>query len=430
MKKALLVITALFVFAITQNVYATSLSFSGESSAEQGVEYKLSLVYSGQDTLGSAEITFEYENAECTIYSPVAVSISSEKISVMSDDPIKSNTAIAILTCKSQQVGSSSIVVRSVDMTNGNGDVKLAEEGVPVIGERQMTITEQAGYVPPEPTPTPTPTDNPNPTPTPTDDPNPTPTDDPTRTQTPIDDTLRAELAIKSLEIIGYPITFSNDIDEYQIEVLEGVTDIYVVAETEAPGASFERLGKINIDGLDSVNVKLSNDSKSREVTIYIKRIPRNAVTPSNPTTTTKKSDGMDILKLASLGLNVILVAGGVYFYMQNKKTAKEGADENAGEETAEETKTEENTQNKEVKEEVKATTTVQQPQVAKPQVQETVQKQPVTVTTEAKPQQTTATPQVNAPQVIESITDGPVPTPQPVKKKKVVINTSSIIKD
>ena len=414
MKKALLVISALFVFFITENVYATSLSFSGESSAEQGAEYKLSLVYSGQDQLGSAEITFEYENAECTIYSPVAVSISSEKISVMTDDPIKSNTAIAILTCKSTQVGSASIMVRSVDMTNGNGDVKLAEEGAPVLGERQMTITESVGYVPPEPTPTPVPTNDPNA------DPTPTPTDDPTRTQTPPDDTLKTELAIKSLEIVGYPITFSNDLDEYQIEVLEGVTDIYVVADTEIPNASFERLGKINIDGLDSVKVKLSNETKTREVTIYTKRIPKDTSSATTPVTTTKSS-GMDILKIVSLGLNVVLVAAGVYFYMQNKKTAKEGADEGASEETADESKTEEKADNNETKqEEVKNTV---QSQVAKQETTASNQ-----ATDEAKPAQAT-TQQVNAPQVVESITDEPVTTP-PVKKKKVVINTSSIIKD
>ncbi len=424
MKKALLVISALFVFFITENVYATSLSFSGESSAEQGVEYKLSLVYSGQDTLGSAEITFEYENAECTIYSPVAVSISSEKISVMSDDPIKSNTAIAILTCKSTQVGSASIMVRSVDMTNGNGDVKLAEEGVPVLGERQMTITESAGYVPPEPTPTPTPTttDDPNATP------DPTPTDDPTRTQTPPDDTLRKELAIKSLEIVGYPITFSNDIDEYQIEVMEGVTDIYVVADTEVQDASFERLGKINIEGLNSVNVKISNESKSREVTINIKRVPKDGGQATAPVTTpTSKSGGLDILKIASLVLNVILVGAGVYFYMQNKKTAKEGVDGETSEDKTEETKTEETPQNKEVKQEAVKETPAQA-QVVKQEAQAPAQSQAAATATEAKPQHT-ATPQVNQPQVIESITDAPSTTP-PVKKRKVVINTSSIIKD
>lgn len=424
MKKALLVISALFVFFITENVYATSLSFSGESSAEQGVEYKLSLVYSGQDTLGSAEITFEYENAECTIYSPVAVSISSEKITVMSDDPIKSNTAIAILTCKSTQVGSASIMVRSVDMTNGNGDVKLAEEGVPVLGERQMTITESAGYVPPEPTPTPTPTttDDPNATP------EPTPTDDPTRTQTPADDTLRKELAIKSLEIVGYPITFSNDIDEYQIEVMEGVTDIYVVADTEVQDASFERLGKINIEGVNSVNVKISNESKSREVTINIKRVPKDGGQATAPVTTpTSKSGGLDILKIASLVLNVILVGAGVYFYMQNKKTAKEGADGETSEDKTEETKTEETPQNKEVKQEA-VKETAAQPQVVKQEAQAPAQNQAAATATEAKTQQT-ATPHVNQPQVIESITDAPATTP-PVKKRKVVINTSSIIKD
>ena len=178
---------------------------------------------------------------------------------------------------------------------------------------------------------------------------------------------------------------------------------------------------------LNSVNVKISNESKSREVTINIKRVPKDGGQATAPVTTpTSKSGGLDILKIASLVLNVILVGAGVYFYMQNKKTAKEGAEGETSEDKTEETKTEETPQNKEVKQEAVKETPAQA-QVVKQEAQAPQQTQ-TAATTEAKPQQT-ATPQVNQPQVIESITDAPATTP-PVKKRKVVINTSSIIKD
>ncbi len=334
MKKLVSILFFIFLFFISSNVYAATLSFSGDSSAETGSNYTVNLSYNGDVNLGSITVNVNYSNATCTMSSSVSGAIvNGNRMSVSSTTGLGTNVTLVTLSCTSSSAGTASFSVSSDDIWNETGEEEISVS----FGSKSVTITNPAPPPTPEPDPEPTPEPEPNkpkdPEPNKPDkpkDPEPTPEPEPVDPNEPIPgepDLIQEKLDATLFEIVGYPISYNVDINSYTIKVNKDVTELVLNVQA-AEDILVEGAGRIDITNKNSIEIKLTKGEIVRTIIINLDKTPNEIEKPvvdDNSNTKDKKNDS--IIPYISYGLNVLLIAGCIYLFLQLKKEKEKNAE-------------------------------------------------------------------------------------------------------
>ncbi len=82
--------------------------------------------------------------------------------------------------------------------------------------------------------------------------------------------TIDGSMIINKFEVVGYNLNFDPNTYEYTIDVSSNVKELYLVIEGENFTSSSN--GKINIEGLDEINISLKNEDEIKNYTIKLNK--------------------------------------------------------------------------------------------------------------------------------------------------------------
>lgn len=113
------------------------------------------------------------------------------------------------------------------------------------------------------------------------------------------------EIEFSSLKVVGYKINFDPKVSSYTINVGEA-TALYINATALTEGATIDKTGEINIDGLDKVVLTLTFNGKTSAITLNIERTNYAANIKASPKT--DEPVKFDIYNIISTVLVILLV--------------------------------------------------------------------------------------------------------------------------
>jgi hypothetical protein len=147
------------------------------------------------------------------------------------------NNSVTI-TVKGKKVGTAKVTIKYTDVATYDGDE--------VKGSKTISIKVVAKAAPKPTTPT-------KPT---------TPVKEEPKEETPI--------SVKSIRVVGYDFEFKEDVTEYEIEVYENVSALFIKADSNAVAAG---VNEVSIKDKDEILINFSKGTLKKEYKIKINRI-------------------------------------------------------------------------------------------------------------------------------------------------------------
>lgn len=255
-------------FCFINNVDAAlDLRISTDSSTRlaPGASYNISVSYvdlNNRGNLNSLNFDITSQNASCTVTSG-----SCDQNNHCSFTNVKKGSSLVQLNCVKSN-NNESFIVSNIVGKNSSGEtlnLRLASLSI-------STITTTTTVVSTETTPVVTSTKTTKTTKKTTTTTTTEATTEAITTQFPDVSEEKSELKLKNLRIIGYNIAFDKDTREYTISVKENIKELDVVATPLSKDIVVENTGKVNIENLEYIEIKLSRGEEKTNYLIKIKR--------------------------------------------------------------------------------------------------------------------------------------------------------------
>ena len=263
---------SIFIFNISANASSASLSVSSES------------VYVGDSFTVTVDVNSSAAwNVHTTASGPVEGCIINQADA--SSDAMDTNKTFTA-SCTATSEGTITISLTG-DVTSVNDD-----NAVDVSGTKSVSVSIRPAPVPqPQPEPEPEP-------------------------EKPVE---IKKIKVNKFEIIGYPIDFKEDTFEYTIDVLDSVTELYIIIE----GENFDITGndRVSIVDKNEVTVKLTNENENKEYKIKLNKIKKNDNVDNKKCeeTKTSKKDYSLIYASGFLVLSICIFGIAIKFYSKKK---------------------------------------------------------------------------------------------------------------
>ena len=84
------------------------------------------------------------------------------------------------------------------------------------------------------------------------------------------------KLKVDKFEIIGYDLAFNVDKTQYELDILDGLNDLYIIVEGENLQVTGDK--KVSILGKDKIEVEIKSEDISKKYIIKLNRISKNSI--------------------------------------------------------------------------------------------------------------------------------------------------------
>ena len=115
------------------------------------------------------------------------------------------------------------------------------------------------------------------------------------------------DLKLRELKIVGYNINFKPNLSSYTIDIDENVDELYIIASPADEQTEIETVGLVNIEGKDSVQIRVYNENAHHEINYKI-NIRRNKRASESGVIGNVFSDSFKLIVFAMLGVIFFLI--------------------------------------------------------------------------------------------------------------------------